>query len=437
MKFHNPKLKTHSIREVLQLSEGSIVRVAGWVHAIRDLGGIIFLMVRDSDGLIQVVASKSELSLEVFNKFREVRPETVISIEGTTRKSPRAPSGVEIRATSIEILNKASVPPHLEPASRSKLSLDERLDNRVVDLRKPRNMVIFKFQHVLLRYIRKFLDDNGFIEVFTPKLIATATEGGAALFPIAYFDKEAFLAQSPQLYKEQLSSVFERVYEIGPLFRAEESQTDRHVSEYIGVDVEVAFATYEEVMRLLEEMLVYSTSRAVEELEEELRSVELSFLKLERPFPRITYDEALSILAEKGVKIEWGEDLSTEAERKLGEEFKGPYFIVDWPTRIKPFYIMPKPDNPDLSLSFDLMIGRMEVASGGQRIHDKDLLISRLKSSGLEPESFKHHLKCFDWGIPPHSGWGLGLARLVMMLLGLSDVREAILYPRDRWRLVP
>ncbi|TDA34752.1 aspartate--tRNA(Asn) ligase, partial [Candidatus Nezhaarchaeota archaeon WYZ-LMO7] len=275
MKFHNPKLKTHSIREVLQLSEGSIVRVAGWVHAIRDLGGIIFLMVRDSDGLIQVVASKSELSLEVFNKFREVRPETVISIEGTTRKSPRAPSGVEIRATSIEILNKASVPPHLEPASRSKLSLDERLDNRVVDLRKPRNMVIFKFQHVLLRYIRKFLDDNGFIEVFTPKLIATATEGGAALFPIAYFDKEAFLAQSPQLYKEQLSSVFERVYEIGPLFRAEESQTDRHVSEYIGVDVEVAFATYEEVMRLLEEMLVYSTSRAVEELEEELRSVEL------------------------------------------------------------------------------------------------------------------------------------------------------------------
>lgn len=437
MNFHSPKWKSHRVKEVFQLAESSTVKVAGWVHTIRDLGGIIFLVLRDSEDLIQIVASKSELPSEVFNKFKEVKPESVISIEGVTKKSSKAPGGVEIRATSIDILNRASIPPHLEPASKSKLSLDERLDNRVVDLRKPRNIMIFRFQHTLLKHARKFLDENGFIEVFTPKLIATATEGGAALFPIAYFDKEAFLAQSPQLYKEQLSSVFERVYEIGPLFRAEESQTDRHVSEYIGVDVEVAFATYEEVMKLLEELLVYSVSKTINELEEELKRVELSPLRLEKPFPRITYDEALSILAEKEVKVEWGEDLSTEAERKLGEVFKGPYFVVDWPTRTKPFYIMPKPDNPDVSLSFDLMIGRIEIASGGQRIHDKDLLISRLKSSGLEPESFRHHLKCFDWGMPPHSGWGLGLARLVMVLLGLNDVREAILYPRDRWRLVP
>jgi aspartyl-tRNA synthetase len=437
MRLHSPKWKTHKVSEVFQLPEEFVVRVAGWVHAVRDLGGIAFLLLRDSDGLVQVVASKSELGDESFNKFKDLRPETVVSIEGRVKKSPKAPGGVEVRAHAIEVLNEASVPPHLEPASRSKLTLDERLNNRVVDLRKPRNIAIFKFQSALLKYIREFLNENGFVEVFTPKLIATATEGGAALFPIAYFDMEAFLAQSPQLYKEQLSSVFERVYEIGPLFRAEESQTDRHVSEYVGVDVEVAFATYEEVMELLEELLVYSASKAFEELEGELKRAELSCLKLERPFPRITYDEALSILAKSGVRIEWGEDLSTEAERKLGEVFKGPYFIVDWPTRTKPFYIMPKPENPEVSLSFDLMIGRIEVASGGQRIHDKDLLISRLKSSGLEPESFKHHLKCFEWGMPPHSGWGLGLARLVMVLLGLSDMREAILYPRDRWRLVP
>jgi len=437
MRLHSPTWKTHRVSELFHLPEGFAVKVAGWVHVIRDLGGIVFLLLRDSDGLIQVVASKSDLGDELFSKFKDLMPEAVVSIEGRIKRSPKAPGGVEVRAHAIEVLNKASVPPHLEPASRSKLTLDERLDNRVVDLRKPRNMAIFKFQSALLKYIREFLDKNGFVEVFTPKLIATATEGGAALFPIAYFDMEAFLAQSPQLYKEQLSSVFERVYEIGPLFRAEESQTDRHVSEYVGVDVEVAFATYEEVMELLEELLVYSASKAFEELEGELKRVELSCLKLEKPFPRITYDEALSILAENGVNIGWGEDLSTEAERKLGEVFKGPYFIVDWPTRTKPFYIMPKPEDPEVSLSFDLMIGRIEVASGGQRIHDKDLLISRLKSSGLEPESFKHHLKCFEWGMPPHSGWGLGLARLVMTLLGLSDIREAILYPRDRWRLVP
>jgi aspartyl-tRNA synthetase len=437
MRLYSPRWKTHRVSDVFRLPEDSEVRVAGWVHAVRDLGGMVFLLLRDSDGLVQVVVSKSELDKESFSIFKGVRPETVVSIKGKVRKSPKAPRGVEVRAHAIEILNKASVPPHLEPASRSKLTLDERLDNRVVDLRKPRNIAIFKFQSALLKHMRKFLNENGFIEVFTPKLIATATEGGAALFPIAYFDMEAFLAQSPQLYKEQLSSVFERVYEIGPLFRAEESQTDRHVSEYVGVDVEVAFATYEEVMELLEELLVYSTSKAYEELEEELKRAELNYIKLERPFPRITYDETLSILAENGVRVEWGEDLSTEAERKLGEVFKGPYFIIDWPTRTKPFYIMPKPENPEVSFSFDLMIGRIEIASGGQRIHDKDLLMSRLKSSGLEPGSFKHHLKCFEWGMPPHSGWGLGLARLVMVLLGLNDIREAILYPRDRWRLVP
>jgi aspartyl-tRNA synthetase len=437
MRLHSPRWKTHKVSDVFRLPEGSEIRLAGWVHTVRDLGGIVFLLLRDSSGLVQVVASKSELDEELFNALRGVKPETVVSIGGLVKKSPKAPGGVEVRARTIDILNKAAVPPHLEPASRSKLSLDERLDNRVVDLRKPRNVAIFKFQSVLLKYMREYLNENGFVEVFTPKLIATATEGGAALFPIAYFDMEAFLAQSPQLYKEQLSSVFERVYEIGPLFRAEESQTDRHVSEYVGVDVEVAFATYEEVMELLEELLIYSTSRASQELEEELRRAELDCLKLEKPFPRITYDEALSILAEKGVEVRWGEDLSTEAERKLGEAFKGPYFITDWPTRTKPFYIMPKPENPEVSFSFDLMIGRIEIASGGQRIHDKDLLMSRLKSSGLEPESFKHHLKCFEWGMPPHSGWGLGLARLVMALLGLSDIREAILYPRDRWRLAP
>ncbi|RLF13307.1 MAG: aspartate--tRNA(Asn) ligase [Thermoprotei archaeon] len=437
MPSQNALWKTHSSKSALSLPEGSRVRVAGWVHVVRDLGGVVFIVLRDSEGVIQVVASRSQLSEDVFNEFKSVRAEDVVSIEGVMAKSLKAPGGAEVKALSIKLLNRASVPPHLEPGRRVKLPLDERLDNRVVDLRKPRNMAIFKFQSALLRFMREFLSSQGFIEVFTPRLIATATEGGAALFPIAYFDMEAFLAQSPQLYKEQLSSVFEKVFEIGPLFRAEESQTDRHVSEYVGVDVEVAFATYREVMELLEELLVYSVNRAIDEVRSELESLGFNPMRLEKPFPKLTYSEILSMLSEMGVRLEWGEDLSTEAERKLGERFKGPFFIVDWPTRIKPFYIMPNPEDPKLSFSFDLMIGRIEVASGGQRIHDKDMLITRLKESGLDPSSFEYHLKCFDWGMPPHSGWGLGLARLVMVVLGLSDIREAIFYPRDRRRLTP
>ncbi|MEM2058665.1 MAG: amino acid--tRNA ligase-related protein, partial [Thermoproteota archaeon] len=227
MKLHNPLWKDFRNKDVVRLPAGSRVRIAGWAHAIRDLGGIVFLLVRDSDGLVQVVASKSELDEKTFNAFKGVKPETVLSIEGVVKQSPKAPRGVEIKALSLSILNEANVPSHLEPSSRGRISLDERLDNRTLDLRKPRNMAIFKFQSSLVKHIREYLHLHGFVEVFTPRLIATATEGGAALFPIAYFDKEAFLAQSPQLYKEQLSSVFERVYEIGPLFRAEESQTDR------------------------------------------------------------------------------------------------------------------------------------------------------------------------------------------------------------------
>ncbi len=423
--------------QALTVHEGARVKLYGWVHSIRDLGKVCFFLLRDKEGIIQVVASASALSPAVFNAVKELKREYVVEVEGIVRRTEKAPGGVELHLEKLKVLNEANVPPHLEPDRRVKLELDVRLDERMLDLRRLENQALFRIGHVVLSSARRFLEERGFIEVHTPKLIATATEGGAALFPIAYFDREAFLAQSPQLYKEQLSAVFERVYEVGPLFRAEESHTNRHLSEYVGVDVEAAFADEEDVMQVLEDMVTFTVREVVSRCGRELQLLGRKLEVPPTPYRRLTYSEAIDLLRERGMSIEWGHDLSTEAERVLGRIFNEPFFIVDWPTHLKPFYIMPREDDPKLSYSFDLMYGWLEIASGGRRIHRKDQLIKRLEEQGLNPENFKHHLKCYDYGMPPHAGWGLGLARLLMIITGKDDIREVVLYPRDRWRLTP
>lgn len=422
--------------KAMLMPEGSRVKLCGWIHSIRDLGGKIFLLLRDKDGVIQIVASASDVSANLYRKVKELRKEYVVEIEGFLKATEKAPGGMEVHLEKLEVLNEASIPPHLEPDRYVKLDLEDRLENRVLDLKRLENRAIFKIGHVVLESIRSFLEDEGFIEVHTPRLIATATEGGAALFPIAYFECEAFLAQSPQLYKELLSSIFERVYEIGPFFRAEESSTNRHLSEYVGVDVEVAFGDEEDVMKFLENMITFVLNRVDKECTHELKLLEKRLELPSTPFKRLTYLEVIELLREHRVSIDWGHDLSSEAERTLGEIFKGPFFITDWPLTLKPFYIMPKEDGKT-SYSFDLMYGRLEIASGGRRIHKKDMLIKRLEEQGLNPEDFKHHLKSFDHGMPPHAGWGLGLARLMMIITGKENIREVVLFPRDRWRLTP
>jgi len=307
-----------------------------------------------------------------------------------------------------------------------------------VDLRRPEERAVFIVNHHLLQVTREFFSARGFIEVVTPRILATATEGGAALFAVDYFGARAYLAQSPQLYKEQLTGSLEKVFEVGVFFRAEESNTTYHLNEFPSLDVEAAFADAEEVMELLEEYLAYVFSELNRRCSEELKALNRPSLpKLSPPFPRVSYDEALKVLMARGVEVKWGEDFSTPALRVLGEEFQGPFFIVDWPTHLKPFYIKPRDDDPSRSHSFDLMYGWLELASGGQRVHDKQQLVERLKQQGLNPDNFKHHLRCYDYGMPPHSGWGLGLARLLMIITGKQNIREVVLYPRDRWRLTP
>nr|MDO8077819.1 aspartate--tRNA(Asn) ligase [Candidatus Freyarchaeota archaeon] len=427
--------KTHFTSDIGPELDGEEVVLAGWVESIRKLGGITFIILRDKEGRSQITVPKS--NPKVFNEADKLGKEYVIRVRGRVRKIEKAPQGAEVIPEEIKILNTAVSPLPLDPTGRVGANLDTQLDNRVLDLRRPEKRAIFVIRHETVNSIREFLIKKGFIEINTPKIIASASEGGADLFPISYYEKEAFLSQSAQLYKEQLSSVFEKVFEIAPCYRAELSRTVRHLSEVYAVDVEVAFNNYEDVMNLLEELIHHVFKHIKKKCSRELKFLNHDFPIPKKPFPRYTYTDIVEKLQSEGVKMIWGEDISTQAYRKLGESLKEAYFITDWPTAGKPFYIMPRKDNPEICESFDLMYGWLELASGGTRIHRKEMLVERLKEQKLNPESFVYHLKTFDWGMPPHAGWGLGLDRLVMVLTGCENIRECVLYPRDRDRLTP
>lgn len=428
---------THSSASITPALGGTKVTVGGFVKSIRDLGGIRFFVLYDMEGELQVTASKTTTRQEVFTKIGSLTPESTVVVEGRVKVAEQAPRGVEIVPERIEVLSQAVVPLPLDPSGRIRSTLETRLSARVLDLRHPVRRAIFRIRHVALDAIRDFLSSNGFLEVHTPKIVATATESGAALFPVAYFEREAFLSQSPQLYKEILTGCFQKVFEVGPIFRAEEFNTPKHLNEAISVDIEAAFADCEEVMELLEKLIVVVFQEVGEKAREELKVVGVRLTTPKLPFERLTYREALELLEKKGVKVPWGEDLPTPAEKALGEG-RDFYFITQWPAEVKPFYAMPCAENPSLTETFDLMWGDLELASGGTRIHQAEMLEERLKAKGLNPESFESHLKNFRWGlVPPHAGWGLGFDRLLMVLTGEDNIRECVLFPRDRHRLVP
>ena len=429
--------KTHPSAQITPKLAGKRVIVAGFVGNVRDLGGLKFFILQDPSGTVQITAPKAKVGAEVLAKIDALSPESAVAVRGKVVAARQAPRGVEVMPEEIRILNLATTPLPLDPTGRIKSDLDTRLDARLLDLRRPRQLAVFKVRHEALQATREFLVSEGFIEVNTPKIVATATESGAALFPISYFEREAFLSQSPQLYKEVLTGCFERVFEIGPIFRAEEHDTTRHLNEVTSVDIEAAFATRDDVMRILEDLIAHVFKRVKSKCRNELKTLERELKVPKKPFRKLTYRDALERLEAAGVKVPWGEDLPTPAERKLGELIGGAYFIIDWPTAIKPFYIMPHADNPELSYAFDLMYEDLELASGGTRVHQAELLVKQLKQKGLNPEAFETHLRNFRHGMPPHAGWGLGLDRLTMVLTGSKNIRECVLFPRDRRRLTP
>ena len=431
-RVNNVASRDHYSNQLDESLIGSTVRVAGWIEDIRDIGKLVFLIVRDSRGTCQAVATGAEA-----RRLVEVPRQSAVAITGILQKSRAKDIPVEIKITEFSMLSKADNPLPIDPTGRVESSLDKRLDSRALDLRNPRVATLFRLRAEGLRVVRQTLISKGFIEVNTPKIIGSASEGGANLFGFEYFKRNAYLAQSPQLYKEQLILALDRVFEIGPYFRAENSHTVRHLTEFTSIDIEAAFTDYESAMDLVEEVV----RRVIEEfqtnhkddLEVIGQSRDLSFSRIER----LKYGQCLKELNELGEKLGFGDDLSDAALRKLGERHPGFYFITDWPLKLKPFYIHEKQNDESVSMSFDLQYGYLELVSGGTRLHEVNKLRTRLQAQGLNPDNFSEHLRAFGWGMPPHSGWGLGYDRLMMVLTGAQNVREVVLYPRDTERLTP
>jgi len=406
------------------------VTVAGWVHELRDLGGISFLLLRDRDGIMQITMPKKKVPPELVERVRSLSRESVVRVEGHVKAEPKAPQGYEIIPYNVELLSAAESPLPLDVTGKVPAELDTRLDARFMDVRLPATRAIFFIRAAVLNEVRAFLVARDFIEIQTPKMVATATEGGTQLFPISYFDREAFLNQSPQLYKQiMMAAGLERVFEVGPIFRAEEHDTRKHLNEVTSIDVEASFMDDREVMELLEKLIRHVYVAVAERCSAPLQALGVTLSVPHIPFRRITYAEAIEI-----ADIPWGDDLDTAAERTVGEEIGAHYFVVDWPVELKPFYVQPR---NNLCYAFDLMHPRMELASGAQRIHDYRLLSEQLASKSLAPESFAFYLDAFRFGMPPHAGWGLGAERLLVTMLGLANIRESVLFPRDRRRITP
>jgi len=429
--------RTHYSTEITPELEGRKVTLFGWVSSHRSQRGIDFLILCDKEGAVQIVVHKKDASGEIREKLESVTEHSSLGIRGTVKATPKAPNGAEVVPTEVKVLGLAKSAPPFSVFGGKLPSLEKRLDIRPVDLRRSKAQAIFKIEREVLKSVREFFLEKGHLEIRTPKLIATASEGGAALFSVLYYNRPAFLAQSPQLYKEHMVMPFEKVFEIGPAFRAEESRTQKHLSEITSIDMEQAFVDYNGVMDTLEELV----GRVVRDVGKNCQS---EYVKLGKKAPdcsssfrRISYDEALRLAADAGAEVSWGEDIAGTALEALEKENPGFYFVTDWPTASKPFYIKPSRTKPRLSESFDLMHGSLELASGGSRISTKSELVKRLKEQNLKPQAFDYHLKVFDYGMPPHAGFGLGLERLMMVLVSEQNIREVTLYPRDKLRIAP
>ncbi|MDP3986779.1 MAG: aspartate--tRNA(Asn) ligase [Nanoarchaeota archaeon] len=412
------------------------VEIAGWVHNTRDLSKVRFIILKDMSGMIQVAGVKGKTPDEVFSEMDEISRESVIVVRGKVVDSKQAPGGKEINPEEIILLNPAeelTIDVPFNSGEDSKTELPKRLDYRFLDLHRKKTQAIFKVQNEIANSFREFFYKKGFLEMQPPCIIGQASEGGTDLFEVKYFEKKAYLAQSPQLYKQMIACAMEKTFMITPVWRAEKHNTTRHINEIRQMDIEAAFAGQFEIMKEMEGVVRFIVESIIRKNKEEL---ELLGVKLKVPKGiYLHYEEAIN-----KVGGEIGEDFTPEQERKLCEMYKGDLvFTHSWPLSIKPFYIMPQGEKADAKSSegFDALYGGVEICSGGQRIHLPELLIERINSKGLNPESFKDYIDSFRYGAPPHGGWSIGLERLTQVICGLSNVKEATMFPRDRDRLTP
>jgi aspartyl-tRNA synthetase len=429
--------RTHYSKEISGKFDSKEVIVMGWVRAIRTQGKITFIKLADREGFSQIILKENETKPNVLKKFEEISRESVIAVKGTVKKNKEAPNKWEIIPIEVKILNLAETPLPLEvETKKTPAELVTRLDSRFLDLRKREVAAIFKVTDTVKSAFLEFFGKQGFVDINTPVIVAAATEGGAELFPLKYFEREAFLSQSPQLYKQILMSTgFDKVVIVTPVFRAEPHDTYRHLNESMQMDIEVAFVRNEEdALEYFDKFLPYAIEKIKKKNKTDLKFLGTEIKEVKAPIKRITYEEALEVLNKKGIKIKFGEDLTPEAERKLCEEFN-PVIVTKWPFIVRSFYCMKEGEK--LCKGYDLLYNGIEIASGAQREHRYDNLVGNMKAKNLNPKSFEFYLNAFRYGMPPHAGWSIGLERFVMTLLNLQNIREARLFPRTRERIHP
>lgn len=418
------------------------VTVKGWIQDTRNLGGISFVVLRDRYGTMQITLPKKKLDPELFAKITTLPRESVVAITGDVKESNQTELGLEIIPKAVTVYCEAGTPLPMGVIDKVNVEMDTRLNNRFMDLRKPEIKAIFELKSLMVQLLGEAMRKNDFTQVYTPKIVASGAEGGATLFNIDYFGQKAYLAQSPQLYKQMLMSTgLDRIYEIGPAFRAEHSNTNRHVTEFISFDGEMTWIdSMDDVFRMIENILDYVLKGLAEKGAKQLKILGKEINVPSVPYPVLTYEECLKIVNDRGLKLKNGDDLGTEGEKLVGDYMHEKnidlYWIAEYPEEAKPFYIMEKDGTP-YSYSFDLDYKGQEISSGGQREHRYDVLVARMKKKGLNPDDFGFYLDAFKYGMPPHGGWGIGLERLLVKMLDLPNIREAILFPRDMSRLSP
>ncbi len=430
------KMKRTMTRELcLHLNEGVLVK--GWVQRIRKLKSITFLILRDRSGAVQCVASNE------FLEGMDLGLETVVEIQGQVKESNNSLNPFEIIIEDIKIINspKKEIPIEINKKELD-INLDTMLNNRILSLRHESKKLIFKIQNIIVQGFREFLEKEDFTEIFTPKLVAEGAEGGTEMFQVKYFENKAYLAQSPQFYKQMMIAAgFERVFEIGAVYRAEEHNTNRHLNEYVSMDLEIGFIKDEKDIMYLEESLIkYIIKKLEEEGKEYLSKLNIELPKLQEHIPALDFNEAINILRQQYGKKGLEGDLDPEGEKLIAKYAKENFgsefvFLTNYPRKKRPMYTMPLGENG--THSFDLLFRGVEITTGGQRIHEHDMLINNIKYKGLNPENYSSYTEAFKYGIPPHGGLAIGLERITSQLLGLSNIREASLFPRDRNRLVP
>jgi len=419
--------------------DGSHVVLKGWLQHLRSSGGIIFLQLRDGTGVIQCTMKKDKMDPKGFEQLSVTPIESTIEVAGEVKKDPRAPHGYEIAGEKVTVLYPAA---ENFPIAKKYHGPDFLLDNRHFWLRNEKLQTIMRVRAKLIDEARKWLMAQGFLEVQVPILVTTAVEGGSTLFPVKYFGKKAYLSQSWQFYAEAMISAVGKIYTLAPSFRAEKSRTRRHLTEYWHLEVEEHWLDLEGLMRLEEELVTHMCQQIREQMPEELRMLGRDPAWLEKvrpPFPRITYDRAVELVQKSMPGFKWGTDLGYEEEKVLTPQFELPFFVSHFPKKIKAFYHMPDPKNPKVTLSTDLLApeGYGEITGGGQRIHDLDLLRSRIKEEGLKEQEYKWYIDLRRYGTVPHSGFGMGIERTLAWICKLEHIRDAIAFPRLINRIYP